>query len=194
LYSISGQAKSIEDTEKLARGLLPANEAEENTYRVAYAVHRELESMSDTTQSERQPANPEKKPTEFIGLVTLKSLNAYSLALPEDLTLPALSAATILTVELAYSFLPTAWGKGYATESLAAVLESCKAARSFWLPFSKLYVRTIVNEGNPASLRVMDKTGMAKRGNYEWTGKAVFLAGEWRERDSLFIFGMHLLE
>lgn len=176
------------------KGCLSTNEGEENTYRVAYAVHEVLESMSGSVERGPQLAEQGKKSTEFIGLVTLKSLDAGSLGLPEDLTLPVAAATTTLTVELAYLFLPIGWGKGYATESLKAVFESCKRARSFWTPFLKLYIRAIVNECNPASLRVMDKTGMTKRGVYEWTGKATFLAGEWRERDSLYIFGMHLLE
>jgi RimJ/RimL family protein N-acetyltransferase len=99
--------------------------------------------------------------------VTLKSLDAGSLALPEHLTLPVAAATTTLTVELAFMFLPIAWGKGYATESVEAAFESCRRARSFWTPFSKLYVRAIVNEGNPASLRVMEKVGMTKSGVYD---------------------------
>ena len=173
---------------------LPTSEGANPTYRVAFAVHRVLESMSSSVAGERQPPEQEKKPTEFIGLVTLKSLDGGSLVLPEDLTLPAAAATATLTVEVAYLFLPIGWGKGYATESVKAVFESCKRARFFWTPFSKLYVRAIVNEGNPASVRVVDKTGMKKSGVYEWSGKPVFLAGEWRERDSLHIFGMHLFE
>jgi len=193
-WSIYGRAKSIEDTEKVMKGRLPVNEGEENTYRVVYAVHKVLESMSDSVEGTPQPTEQGKKSTEFIGLVNLKTLDAGGLALPEDLTLPAAAATTTLTVELAYMFLPIAWGKGYATESVEAVLESCKRAQSFWTPFPKLYVRAIVNEGNPASMRVMEKTGMKERGVYNWTGKAIFLAGKWREQDNLHIFGMHLLE
>ena len=176
------------------KGCLPTSERDEKTYRVAYAVHKVLESMNGSVEGEPQPAEQGKQPTKFIGLVTLKSLDAGSLALPEDLTLPVAAASTTLTVEIAYLFLPIGWGKGYATESVEAVFESCKRALSFWTPFSKLYIRAIVNKDNPASVRVMDKTGMTKSGVYTWTGKAVFLAGEWRERDNLYIFGKHLLE
>ena len=174
------------------KGYLPTKEGEEKTYRVVYAVHRVPESTSGSVEGDPQPAEQGELPTDFVGLITLKSLDAGSLALPEDLTIPAAAATTTLTVELAYSFLPIAWGKGYATESVKAAFESCRRARSFWTPFPKLYVRAIVNQLNPASMRVMDKTGMTKKGIYNWTGKPVFLAGEWREQDSLHIFGMHL--
>jgi RimJ/RimL family protein N-acetyltransferase len=152
-----------------------------------------LESTSDSAEVESGPAEQREIATRFIGLVTLVSLGAGNLELPEDLTIPLAAATTTLTVELAYSFLPIAWGKGYAAESVEAVFESCKRARSFWAPFSKVYVRAIVNQGNPASMRAMDKTRMKKKGVYVWTGR-IFLAGEWRERDELYIYGNHLLE
>lgn len=154
-------------------------------------MHKVLESTSDSTEAKPQPA---EKPTEFIGLVNVKSLDADALALPEDLTLPAAAAATTLTVEVAYSFLPSGWGQGYATESVDALYESCKRARSFWKPFSKVYVRAVVHEGIPASLRVVEKTGMTELGVYHWSGEALFFAGERQERANLHIFGMHLLE
>ena len=82
--------------------------------------------MSDSAQEGLQ-----KSSSEFIGLVILTSASADDLVLPEDLTLPAAAATTTLIVELGYFFLPTGWGKGYATESIKVVLETCKKARSF---------------------------------------------------------------
>lgn len=52
----------------------------------------------------------------------------------------------------------------------------------------------LVNARNGASGRVMEKVGMERKGVYEWSGKAVFLAGEWRETDSLIVFGRELVE
>jgi RimJ/RimL family protein N-acetyltransferase len=173
------------------KGSLPTTEGDEKTYRVVYAVHEVHEPTNSVIEAESQPIDQAAKPTKFIGLVNLKSLDAGSLALPEEVMLPSATAATTLTVELSYSLLPAAWGKGYATESVNAVLEACKDTRSFWAPFSSLYVRAMVNDGNPVSRRVMDKTGMAKSGIYVWTGK-IFLAGEWRERDELHIYGKYL--
>lgn len=121
-------------------------------------------------------------------------MGSHDLELPEHLTLPASEAATTLTLEIAYSFLPTAWRKGYATESAQAMFDACERGRSFWEPFSKLYIRAIVNDGNPASMRVMQKIGMTKRGVFVIENRPVFLAGQIRDHHELHIYGRRLLE
>lgn len=150
--------------------------------------------MGGSVENESQSTEKGHKATEFIGLVTLASLHSGHLVLPEEFALPGAAGSTTLTLELAYMFLPKGWSKGYATEAVEAVFESCKRTPSSWNPFSKIYVRAVVNDGNPASLRVMEKTGITKMGVYEWTGKAVFIGGEWQERTSLHVFAMCLLE
>ena len=199
--SIHGRSKSIEDTEKRIIGSLPNNEEgkeeKTKTYRILYAVHSapHHESPNASTNKIIQSQSPtsEKVSTELIGLIALKSTDSHSLALPEHLTLPADIATTTLTLDLAYMFLPAAWGQGFATEALGAVFAACRLTHSFWAPYAKVYVRAIVNAENPASRRVMHKAGMTEKGVYEWTGEAVFLAGKWAERSSLYIYGMGLL-
>lgn len=181
--SIHGRAKTLEDTENRIKGTLPSPDSDSNdkSYRVVYAVHRI-----------REPAPAETSSTEFIGLVIIRSLDGSALALPEDLTLSAAAATTILSLEVAYMLLPRGWGKGYGTEAVGAMFEACRSARAFWAPWDKIYIRAIVNEENPQSVRVMEKTGMVNRGMYVWTGKPIWLAGQWTERSGLHIFGRHM--
>ncbi|KAH7128475.1 GNAT domain-containing protein [Dendryphion nanum] len=186
-WSIIPRSKTIEDTAKIMTSLLPNPNDIPKSYKVAYLIHRILESESNT----KEPAN---QPTELIGIVRIHSLDNNHLPLPENLTLPASELPTTLPTEIAYMFLPKSWGKGYATEAVHAVLAECSTVKDFWAPYEKVYVRALVNDGNPASQRVMKKAGMELRGIYEWTGKAIFIAGEWREKDTLWIFGKYLFK
>ena len=143
--------------------------------------------MSYPDENEPWPVKADNNTTKFVGLVTMKPLDADSLVLPEHFTLPFAATLPTLTVELAHTFLPVAWGKRYATESVRAVFELCKRAQGYWAPFAKLYIRAFVNEDNSASLRVMEKTCMTKTGVFEFTRKPIYLAGAWRERHRLYI-------
>jgi RimJ/RimL family protein N-acetyltransferase len=180
--SISGRSKTLEDTEKTIQNLLPTP----GRYRVTYAIH-EIDTTLDVSGEEHQ--------ARFIGTVSIRSLGgANDLALPADLFPSSISSSGVLSVEISYQFLPTAWSRGFATESVTAVLSACRQAKSFWAPFEGVYVRAIVNAENPASLGVMRKSGMGDLGLWQWTGEKVWLAGEWRDQSDLFIWGMWLIE
>ena len=181
--SIHGRSESLEETEQFMKGRLPTGEGMDPAHRVVYVIHRFLKSTNIVTEDESTSQDGGHQATELLGSVALNTLCASSLVLPENLTLSAAANTTTLTVELGYMILPIGWNKGYATESIMTVFEACRKARSFWYPFSKLYIRAIVDEENPASLRVMEKIGMAERGIYDWG-----------ESKKLHIFGVHLLE
>ncbi|KAE9968293.1 hypothetical protein BLS_005945 [Venturia inaequalis] len=182
-WSILGQSKSTQDSQSRLQNFIPkpAAEGHSKSFKIAYAVHKLLD-----------PEESESK-ADFIGLVNLVSAAASPLVLPDHLILPASENAATETLILSYSFLPRGWGKGFATESVGAVLDFCKSLTPFWEPFAKVYIRVIVNDGNPASLRVMGKLGIQERGIFKWTGK-VWLAGGWRFEDDLHIFGKYLIE
>ena len=59
------------------------------------------------------------------------------------------------TVEVGYAIHPDYWGKGYATEALSAVIPHLFSAG-----FDEVIAGAF--ECNPASLRVMEKSGMKK--------------------------------
>jgi|SRR5690242_2500165 len=165
------------------------SDATQKTYRIAYAVHEIHSSSADTAQE-----------TSFIGLVNLVSLvPGRYLPLPSHLVITPEEEKTTLIVELGYSFLPGAWGKGYATEALSAVLDACRSpvGNQFWDPWGKVWMRAIVNGRNPPSLRVMRKLagmGVVEKGKYVWKGEKIFIGGEWRTEDDLYIFGIFLRE
>jgi RimJ/RimL family protein N-acetyltransferase len=169
------------------KGALPmtTNEGEVNPYRVVYAVHKWLSEPTPT----KDLGTVETVETRLIGLITLRSLGPNDLALQADIFPPPSLTPECLTMELGYQFLPGAWAKGYATETVSAVLEACKAEKKFWEPYAKVFVRAVVNSENPASRRVMAKCGVRELGVHVWEGDGLWLAGKWRTTDSLHIFG-----
>lgn len=192
--SIHPPSKTLSDTEKIVQAFLPdptpaapsISSPAQKSYRVAYAVHETRASPNNAAQQ-----------STFVGLVSLISLApGRYLPLPTHLVVPTAEEPTTLVVELAYSFLPGAWGKGFATEALTAVLDACRRS-AFWSPWDRVWMRVIVNGRNPASLRVMRKLeglGVVEKGIFVWKGEKIFIGGEWRTEDDLYIFGGWLSE
>jgi RimJ/RimL family protein N-acetyltransferase len=82
-------------------------------------------------------------------------------------------------VELTYTFAGAAWGRGYATEAARAVLRWAFAG--LLLP----RVEAVADPGNHASLRVLEKLGMAPLGPRECYASVLaewgMTFGAWRE-------------
>ena len=71
------------------------------------------------------------------------------------------------SIELGYAILPSEWGKGYATDALRAAI-----GELFRMGYTA--VRAGAFEGNDASLRVMEKSGMRRTrmtASVEYRGK-----------------------
>jgi RimJ/RimL family protein N-acetyltransferase len=84
----------------------------------------------------------------------------------------------ILMFEVGYSFLEKAWGKGYATEALRALVEAFVKPRGFWdPPFDRVYLNGVAGSANTASRRVLGKVGFRLNGIHRWDGPDVFIGG-----------------
>jgi RimJ/RimL family protein N-acetyltransferase len=162
---------------------VPNIEGEEKVHRFPYAVHE----LSDNEDEEKE--GNEKR---FIGLITLRTLSSSETKFPPRDKHG--STPTALSLELAYMFLPNSWGRGYATESISAILKECAhVPATYWSPYDTLVVRAIVNDENGASQRVMEKCGIGEPEVVEFEGGRFFIAGKWRTRHRLFIYGRKIV-
>lgn len=156
-----------------------------------YAIHEILQLPTNGPNTEEVN---EERPTRFIGLISIRSLGPKDYFFPEKYTLESALDPSVLSTELGYQFLPVAWGRGFATEAVDAVLKSLVRGALFWEPYKRLYVRALVNEENPASLGVMRKLGLQNLGMWEYKGEPLFLGGKWTNTSRVFIFGKMLID
>jgi RimJ/RimL family protein N-acetyltransferase len=70
-------------------------------------------------------------------------------------------------IELAYHVVPSAWGRGYATQAGAALLDAA------WRETDLDHVVAVAFAGNRASTRVLEKLGMRFEGEVEYRGHDV---------------------
>lgn len=90
---------------------------------------------------------------------------------------------------LGYSYLPSAWGRGVATEAASAVLNAYReATREEREKGEVYYVEAVWGPENPASARVLEKVGFRTVG--EKREERAWLAGGWKER--LVVGGLYL--
>ena len=103
------------------------------------------------------------------------------------------AASTGPEIELAYQYLPSAWGKGYATEAATAVL------RYGLGPVGLEQIIALVIPQNLASSRVLDKAGMRLEADpatyYELPGLRKYVAQRdwWRPPEITSRDGQELL-
>ena len=127
------------------------------------------EDISNTKQllSSVLEANPSQLPTKLGWSIRLKTNNQFLGELGMSL-----STAKYSRAEIHYSLLPSEWGKGYASESVKAIIK--------W-GFEKLKLHRIeagVATENDRSIKLLEKVGMTREGLCR---KILPIRGGWKD-------------
>jgi RimJ/RimL family protein N-acetyltransferase len=187
LYSTMGQAKSIQDTQRImARIVSPpdAVDGDKQKYRYSYVIHRKIVDPVSTEQNEHEK-------TDVIGLISLRP--GQTIPFPDSFSPPDGPTTGILKLELGYCLLPTVWRNGYATEAITGVLDSAKKYILDLVPFQRVYVEAAASPDNTGSWKALERAGLQKVGLYEWDGERIVLAGKLREC-CVVVYGIWLVE
>jgi RimJ/RimL family protein N-acetyltransferase len=187
--SLRGVSNSLEETQKRLSTLIRSADPDDtsNQYRAAYLVHLKKTGGDVSDQPEGNSLQP-------IGIVDIHDCVMYGTPFGGDLVLPVEIAErdAIVSQELAYMFVPEAWGKGYCTEAVQALLNAYKQNTSFWKPFRGVFLYIIVGMTNARSAKIPGKVGIKLRGVHRWDGEHVFLGGE-MQAPEVMVFGGYLI-
>lgn len=142
--SSCGPKATLKDSQQWLLGALPRSA----TSRVGNAIFIVL-APGDEGSTSWEPA----------GLVSLLSLDTSPMP-------PSCQSKQKFVPELGYLFHPDYWGKGYATESIAAILNAYREEKLAIQPKEALDIRATVHMMNQASLRVVEKLGFVEIGRH----------------------------
>jgi RimJ/RimL family protein N-acetyltransferase len=74
------------------------------------------------------------------------------------------------------------------------MFDACaRTPAEFWAPYQKVLIRAIVNDENRPSQRVMEKCDMGEPEVLEFEGGRFFIAGKWRTKHRLFVYGREMV-
>lgn len=190
-WSIHGVCKSLKDSQKFMYKLLPQANG------VGFAVHRPgIASKANAKHLLKET----RIDWEFIGIITLLPQQSVlpmplvSEYLDSSQSAPSVKArepADVETVQLGYLFLPDYWGKGYATESVAAVLSHYRDFKASICDPKPTYIESVMHNANIGSIRVMEKLEFPVVGIKVWGLEPVMLGGELRENKTN-VYGKYL--
>ena len=150
------------------------HEGDIRKYRASYNVY--LRSPTDSGESQSQLRDPSR----YIGRVGVTDCQEFGAPFSDHLTVPKdiLEREKILKMAVGYALLSKAWGKGYATEALKALVEEYLKPRGFWNPpFEKVYLDGVAAVANLRSRRVIEKLGFKFKGIHRWDGPEAFIGG-----------------
>ncbi|KAK5995664.1 hypothetical protein PT974_04081 [Cladobotryum mycophilum] len=156
-----GPCKDELESQAWMAGILPSSSP--GITKISYAVfHRTPKTSPSSPEMGNQGSG-----WEAVGIITL---------LPIQSPVPVADEAPNperRILELGYLFLPTAWGRGYATESLRELLRLCRHDDDGVAPGEVVEtdVRANVERENVKSVRVVEKLGFHEVGEFEVDNK-----------------------
>ncbi|VUC36394.1 unnamed protein product [Clonostachys rosea] len=154
-WSLRGPCENKTASQAWMAGVVPSTPGERSDKRVCCAVLLRQNRPGPDVAGHRSVEDG----SESIGILTLLP----SEPIEEGSLGSSLTNGTnrVIGLELGYLFLPSAWGKGFATESIRAFLEHHGSERRKSDPQTKIQIQANVHPDNIGSLRVLHKLGFS---------------------------------
>ncbi|CAG9993175.1 unnamed protein product [Clonostachys byssicola] len=152
-WSLHGPCENKTASQAWMAGVIPSTAADRSDERVCYAVlprtHSHRPEVTGHGVADDGP--------ESIGILTLLPIEPIEEGLLGSSA--ASDASRVIGLDLGYLFLPSAWGQGFATESIRAFLEHYLGEKRKSDPQIRIQIQANVHPDNFGSLNVLHKLG-----------------------------------